>query len=162
MSIPTPFNPLGTLGKELAFVQPLYNDNGVLLRQPNVPILVSGTSSESNEEWCIFRAENGPRADRYCWRWFYGGQIVLQFERAVKITALKVIQTSLRFSDWYALALTLEAGGSNIASATGLGADDMAGVTLVPHQPVFATVYKLKITGNAAFAHLGISAEIKQ
>ena len=163
MSIPVSIDPMGTLGagKELTFVQPLYNDSGVLLRQPNVPMHVSGTSSEANEEWCVFRAENGSREDSYCWRWFAGGQIVLQFERAVKITSLKVIQTSFLFADFYATALTLEADGSNIASATGLGPDDMAGVTLMPNQPVFATEYKLKITGIASFAHLGISAEIK-
>ena len=94
MSIPTSFNPLGTLGAEVPYVNPLYNNDASLLLIPAKPETTAVISRmDYNPNWKLaFRGLQTAVGSSSSTGPFLGKSFIeFTFSKPVKVTAVKIL-----------------------------------------------------------------------
>ena len=170
MSIPTPFNPMGTLGAELPYVQPIMtsltdwsNKTGPGAASFGLSMTSSPSVHRSHDAWY---ALNGASSSSYENGWMMAsgksGNTIITFNdsKTVKITRLEFYSQNdgRGFENYRLTVYSLGADGdwvqkgqitTNIPFGTSFGFN---GFDL--DEPVFSNKYKIIVDNASAFSHV--------
>lgn len=122
MSIPTPFNPLGTLGavRERPYVQPQYKaDLSGYVVEPSVPTTIS-TDRSGVDPRIAFLGRTQPVSEAQGSAWYLSGnRIIIEFGKPVCLTSVALLPTKY-FSGRYLKGFRVLADGVQVGAVSGL------------------------------------------